>query len=258
MNPVQADEGWLRTRLTPGLLRTLQRNVSRQVSSAAIFEVGTVFRVIDGAPDERPKVALAMTGDAEHAWTGVRPFDFFDAKGVVEALMADLGVAWTLGDPVGMPFHGGRSAAVIVAGEQIGVLGEIHPRIGAGLDIPGRIAAAELEIARLMHHATGRVVTAEIPRFPPVRRDLSFVVDAGVSAGAVADTIEEAGEGSLAACGLFDVFEGAPLADGKKGLTYSIDLRDADGTMAGERAAEIVDRIALRVREQLGGELRTT
>jgi phenylalanyl-tRNA synthetase beta chain len=257
LNPVQADEGWLRTRLTPGLLRTLQRNVSRQVPSAAIFEVGTVFRVVDGAPDERPKVAFAMTGDAEHAWTGVRSYDFFDAKGVVEALMADLGVTWTLGDSLGPPFHGGRSAAVLVAGEQVGVVGEIHPTVGARLDIPGRIAAAELEVAHLMHHATARVVTAEIPRFPPVRRDLSFVVDASVSAGEVAGVIEGAGEGSVAACRLFDVFEGPPLVLGKKGLTYSVDLRDPDGTMAGERAAEIVDRIAIRIREQLGGELRT-
>ncbi len=258
MNPVQADEGWLRTRLTPGLLRTLQRNVSRQVPSAAIFEVGTVFRVVDGAPDERPKLAFAMTGEAEHAWTGVRPYDFFDAKGVVEALMAHLGIEWSLGEPLAPPFHGGRSSALMVAGEKVGVLGEIHPGVGARLDIPGRIAAAELEIARLMHHATGRLATTEIPRFPPVRRDLSFVLDASVSAGAVTDAIVAASEGSLAACRLFDVFEGAPLAEGKKGLTYSLDLRDPDGTMAGERAAEIVDRIARRIREQLGGELRTT
>ncbi len=48
-NPLQAEEGWLRTRLTPGLLKAIRRNVYRQVRSAALFEVGTVFRLVDGS-----------------------------------------------------------------------------------------------------------------------------------------------------------------------------------------------------------------
>ena len=257
-NPLQADEGWLRTRLIPGLLRTLQRNASRQVRGAAIFEIGTVFRVVDGAPDERPKVAFAMTGEAEHGWTGVRGFDVFDAKGTLEALMADLGVDWALGDPLETPFHGGRSAAIVSGSERIGVLGEIHPRVRERFDLGDRVAVAELEVDALMRLAAARVVTADVPRFPPVRRDLSFVVGTQVPAGAVAAVIEGAAGETLAACRLFDVFVGAPLPDGKKNLTYSIDLRDPDGTMAGEEASAIVERIADQVRDRLGGALRTT
>ena len=258
MNPLQADEGWLRTRLIPGLLRTLQRNTSRQVRSAAIFEVGTVFRVVEGTPDERAKVAFAMTGDAEHSWTGVRDYDVFDAKGVVESLMSELGVPWTVGERLGSPFHGGRSAAVMASGERVGVVGEIHPRVAAGSDVPGRIAVGELEVGVLQHLAAGHVVTTDVPRFPPVRRDLSFVVARATPAGALVEAIEAAAGDALAACRLFDVFEGPPLADGTKGLTFAIDLRDADGTMAGEHATEIVERIAQKIREQLGGELRAT
>ncbi len=258
MNPIQAEEGWLRTRLMPGLLRTLQRNASRQVRSTGLFEVGTVFRSVGGAPDERPKVAFAMTGEAEHGWTGVRGYDVFDAKGVVGSLMAELGVAWTVGQPLGPPFHGGRSAAVLVGGAQVGVLGEIHPRVATRLDIAGRIAVGELELEALMRSVADRVVAVDVPRFPPVRRDLSFVVDAAVPAGDVMSAIETAGGESLAASQLFDVFEGPPLPEGKKGLTFSIDLRDPDGTMAGEHANEIVERIALRIGDQLGGKLRTS
>ena len=83
---------WLRTRLTPGLLAAIRRNAYRQVRSAALFEVGTVFRLVDGEPEERPMAALAFTGAAESAWTGRREYDFFDAKGAVDALMADLGI----------------------------------------------------------------------------------------------------------------------------------------------------------------------
>jgi phenylalanyl-tRNA synthetase beta chain len=115
-----------------------------------MFEVSTVFRVVDGQAQERPKAAIAMTGTAESAWIGRREFDFFDAKGVVEALMADLGIAWTLGEPVaGGTFHPGRSAFILVDGARVGVLGEIHPRVAESLDVPGRIAVAELEVGEV-------------------------------------------------------------------------------------------------------------
>ncbi len=152
-NPLQADERWLRTRLTPGLLSAIRRNAYRQVRSTALFEVGTVFRMVEGQAQERTKAALALTGSAEGAWSGRREYDFFDAKGAVEALMSDLGIEWSLGEPLGALFHPGRSGFVMVDGARVGVLGEIHPRIAETLDVPGRIAAAELEVDELMRHA---------------------------------------------------------------------------------------------------------
>ena len=96
-NPLQADDRWLRTRLMPGLLTAIRRNAYRQVSSVALFEVGTVFRMVDGEPEERPMAALAITGAAEGGWTGTREFDFFDAKGrgrSDDGRPRDLLVAW--------------------------------------------------------------------------------------------------------------------------------------------------------------------
>jgi phenylalanyl-tRNA synthetase beta chain len=91
-----------------------------------------------------------------------------------------------------------------------------------------------------------------------VRRDLSFVVGTDVAAGAVASVIADAAGDALAACRLFDVFVGAPLPRGKKNLTFSVELRDPEGTMAGEEATAIVERIAAQVVERLGGALRTS
>ncbi|HEU4354366.1 MAG TPA: phenylalanine--tRNA ligase subunit beta, partial [Actinomycetota bacterium] len=77
-NPIQADEGWLRTGLLPGLLKAARRNLHRQVRSVAVFEVGTVFRMLADGPQERPMAAFAMTGVADAGWTGGgRAFDFF-------------------------------------------------------------------------------------------------------------------------------------------------------------------------------------
>jgi phenylalanyl-tRNA synthetase beta chain len=255
-NPLQADDRWLRTALVPGLLAAIRRNVYRQVRSAALFEVGTVFRMVDGQPNERPMAALAITGAAENPWTGRREYDVFDAKGAVEALMADLGIAWSLGGPGGRAFHPGRSALVLVEGEAVGVVGEIHPRVAELLDVAGRIAVAELEVDALSRQAATTLEADDVPRFPPVRRDLSFVLDEATPHAAVASVIRGAGGDLVASCVLFDVHVGAPLPEGRKSLAFSVEFRDPSRTLDREEADEAVERIRVRVADELGGELR--
>ena len=257
-NPLQAEEGWLRTSLLPGLLKAVRRNQHRQVRSAAIFEVGTVFRLAGGRPEERPAAGFAMSGVADPGWTGEgRPYDVFDAKGVLEALFASLGVAWEVGETPGRPWHPGRSAEVLVEGERVGVLGELHPTVAGALDLSGRVALVELDLERLREVAgASRVTGAEPPRFPPVRRDLAFLVDVAVPAAAVERVLRDAAGELLDACLLFDVFEGPPLAPGTRSLAFSIDLRAPDRTLGSEEADEVVARIAERLARELGAELR--
>jgi len=257
-NPLVADEGWLRTGLLVGLLKAVRRNRYRQVRSVAVFEVGTVFRMVEGAPQERPKAAFAMTGVADPGWTGGgRTFDILDAKGALEALLSDLGVPWTLGGSLGHPFHPSRSAAVLVDGAPVGVLGELHPKVAEGLDLPDRVAVAELEVEPLMRSVLTHFSAKDVPRFPPVRRDVAFVVDAEAPAGAVQAALEEAAGELLASCVLFDVFEGPPLPTGRKSLAFSVDLRAPDRTLESEEADTAVTAIVERLARDFDAELRS-
>jgi phenylalanyl-tRNA synthetase beta chain len=258
LNPLAADEGWLRTRLTPGLLRVLTRNAYRRVRNIAVFEVGTVFRLADGVPQERPKAAFAMTGEAESGWTGsTRGYDVFDAKGALEAFLAGLGITWSLGDPVGSPFHPGRSAFVMVGEERIGVLGEIHPKVAEAFDLPGRVAAVELEVEALMRHAPAVLQIRDVPRFPPVHRDLAFTLPAATPAGAVQASLVQAGGDLVGEVTVFDVFSGPPLPLSTKSLGFSVDFRAADRTLTDAEVDEACSRIAERIEREFGGSLRT-
>ena len=257
-NPLQADEGWLRTRLLPGLLTTARRNVRRHVRSVAVFEVDTVFRMVDGQPVERPKAGFAMTGNADPGWAnGDRPFDVFDAKGVVEALMAELGIGWSLGAPAGRPFHPGRSAVVEANGERVGVLGEIHPAVAERFDIPGRVGVAELEVEVLMRLARPFVRVEDVPRFPPVRRDLAFTVEASTPAERVRSALAEAAGDLVSSVLLFDVFEGPPLPEGTRSLAFSLDFRAGDRTLTDEEADGAVAAIVERLSREFGAQLRS-
>ena len=116
-----------------------------------------------------------------------------DARGFVEALLDDLGVdGWTLGEPPVAPFHPGRSARILLGDRPVGFVGELHPRAAASLDIEGRVAVAELELEPLRAAATRAFRLVEVPRFPPVRRDLAFVVEDDVPAGIVQAALEAA------------------------------------------------------------------
>lgn len=257
-NPLQADEAFLRTRLLPGLLRAVRRNVYRHVRGVALFEVGTVFRMKDGAAEERSSVAFAMTGPASQTWAEpARSFDFFDAKGVVEALLEDAGVRdWSVGPPAGWPFHPGRSAAILAGQDGLGVMGEINPSLVERLDLGGRVAAAEVDVQALMAHASSDIEVRDVPRFPPVRRDLAFVLDAATPAAAVQGALLDAGGDLVETCLLFDVFSGPPLPEGKKSLAFSMDLRAHDRTLTDEEADAVVRRIAERLATEFGAELR--
>jgi phenylalanyl-tRNA synthetase beta chain len=256
-NPPSGDP-YLRTSLLPNLLRALARNVARGVRGAALFEVGRVFRPGDPV-DEREAVAAALTGPLQQGVnTESRQADLFDAKGAVEALMDGLAIGgWRLGDPAGRPLHPARSAWVLVGGDRAGFVGELHPRLAERFDLPARVALFELDASLLSTHASRTVSYREVPRFPPVRRDLAFVVDSAAPAGEVKDEIAGAVRDLVDSVILFDVFTGPPIPEGKKSLAFSVDFRAPDRTLTDREADEAVRRIAEALADRFGAELRS-
>ena len=257
-NPLRAEEAWLRTRVLPGLLHTVARNQRWGTGSVSIFEVGTVFRSADPV-DERRQVGLVLCGAAGEGWTADdREFDVLDARGMVETLLEELGVGgWTLGDPLGEPFHPGRSAGIFLDGRPVGILGELHPRNASSLDIDGRVAIAEFELEPLRAAASGGFHLLEVPRFPPIRRDLAFVIEEDVPAGVVLAALEAAAGELLDRAVLFDLFRGDPIPDGRKSLAFALEFRASDRTLTDEEVEPVVAAIVDRLRRELGAELRT-
>jgi phenylalanyl-tRNA synthetase beta chain len=261
-NPPSGDERFLRSSLLPGLLRALARNLDRGMPGAALFEVGHVFRLGRAGQDrveEREFVAATLSGPAgEGVHAERRELDALDGKGALEALLDGLAVSdWSLGDPVGTPFHPARSVAVIVSGTQAGVLGEIDPGVAERLGLAGRIAVFELDVTMLPLRTGVIRPFRGIPRYPPVRRDLAFVVDEGIPAGPVRDEVFAAGGELVERVVLFDVFSGAPIPAGKKSLAFSVDFRAPDRTLTDEEAEEEVRRIVGRLGSRFGAELRS-
>ncbi|HZB78809.1 MAG TPA: phenylalanine--tRNA ligase subunit beta [Actinomycetota bacterium] len=256
-NPLRAEEAWLRTHVLPGLLHTLARNQRLDAGSVSIFEVGIVFRPADPV-EERRQMGLVMCGAAGEGWTtDGRAFDVLDARGAIEALLEDLGVeGWTLGEPLGEPFHPGRSARILLDNRPAGIIGELHPRKASALDTVGRVAVAELDLEPLEAAASRDLRLVEVPRYPPVRRDLAFVLREEVPAGAVQTALEAAAGELLDRSSLFDVFRGEAVPEGRKSLAFALEFRAPDRTLTDDEVEPVIDTIVDRLRAELGAELR--
>jgi phenylalanyl-tRNA synthetase beta chain len=257
-NPLRAEEGFLRTRLLPGLVRAVARNRAAGVRSVALFEVGTVFRLADPT-DERRMIGFVLNGEAAQGWSQPdRPFDALDARGVLEELFETLGVhGWSLEDGLEGPFHPGRSAWVTIEGARAGTIGELHPRVAADLDIEGRVAVVELEFDTVRAASAGTFRYRDVPRFPPVRRDLAFVVPIDAPAGAVTDELRRAGGELLDRAALFDVYTGDAVPEGTRSLAFGVDLRASDRTLTDDEADEVVGAIVEALAARFGAVLRS-
>lgn len=254
-NPPSAAQPLLRTSLIPGLLTAVRRNLDLGARSVKLFEVGHVFRL--GEPvDEREHVAVVLgglVGEGLHAEG--REQDVLDVKGVVEFLLDGLRVGWTLEVPAEPPLHPGRSGIVTVAGRRAGVFGELHPLDASRLGLTGRVAVAELDVSSISAEPVA-VTFRDVPRFPPVRRDLAFVVPAGVSAGMLQAALDDAGGSLLDRSTLFDVFAGGAIPEGRTSLAFALEFRAPDRTLTDDEVEPVVIAIVDRVRSEFGAELR--
>jgi phenylalanyl-tRNA synthetase beta chain len=256
-NPVSEEDATLRASLIPGLLRAARRNVSMGRASLRLFEAGRTFSLAEPDPVEEERVAILLTGPAAEGWPGEpRPQGFLDAKGHLEHLLDGLGVDWHVGDPVGRPWHPGRSFEVLVGGESVGHAGEIHPAVTESFDLPAVASGFELRLAPLLAAAGDLVAFREPSRFPPLRRDVAFLVDREAPAGSIQTALTQSAGDLLERVVLFDVFEGEPLPEGKKSLAFSLDIRAVDRTLTDRDADEIVRAIAQRLEADFGAELR--
>ena len=261
-NPISADRRVMRHELLPGVLEVAEAN-ARQRDSLALFEVGSVFlpRPGEALPDEPRRLALLLAGARDPAaWDRQDPptHDLFDLKGVLEALVADLQLpALTFAAAEHAGFHPGRSASLALAGEPLGVMGELDPEVRAAYEFPyPAVLAAELDLDRLLDAIPSRFAAAAVSAFPPVVEDLAFEVDEGVAAAAVAEAIRDAGGELLRRVELFDIFRGEQLGAGRKSLAYRLTYQADDRTLTDGEAAKVRRAVVAAVETGIGGRLR--
>ncbi len=267
INPLVADQSQMRRSMLPGLLRSVEYNISHGEKNIALYEIGRVFfgHEHKSQPDEPRFVCGVMSGAwDDDQWNRKYPkLNFFDAKGVVQELLKALRITkvrYKVADQEEYGWLQPGCAAEIYAhgGELIGWVGNIHPEVLQNFEVEQDVVAFELSVEALLRLAKRELPYQEVPTLPGVSVDLAIVVDEDVTAETVEQRIQSAGGKLLADVRLFDVFRDKQrVGEGKKSLAFSLTYRAADHTLTSDEVEKAHDRLVKKVMRAVNGEVRS-
>ncbi len=261
-NPISESLGQMRLSLWTGLLGAARHNLNRQAKRVRLFETGLRFlSEIDarGLPVQVPTLAGIACGSAyAMQWAmDSRAIDFYDVKGDVEAVLAAAGVAGSISFARGEhdALHPGQTAAILLAGVPIGLVGVLHPTLAKSMDID--LPAVLFTIDLLPLTATpAKSAFVGLSKFPIVRRDIAVVLDAGVPFNAVQQAIGRVSREWFQGCELFDVYAGKGLQEGQRSLAIALWFQDNERTLLDTEIETCVADIVSALNVQTGATLR--
>jgi phenylalanyl-tRNA synthetase beta chain len=262
LNPLAEDFSVMRTTLIPGLMETLQYNISRKNSNLKLFELKKVFLPQGGEklPEETKFLAgLALGFDRDSHWAiSPRAIDFYDIKGCVEDLLDGLqikGINFSRAEDI--PYlHPGKASRIVFDHDVLGALGEIHPQVLSHYDIQGKVYLFELDFSKMVKWAREEKRFQLLPKFPAVYRDLSIVVDKPLEAERVVEAIRTLQQPFAEEVILFDIYQGLPIPEGKKGISFRIRYQANDRTLTDEEVNQYHETMFSRLKEVFQIELR--
>ncbi len=258
-NPIASQMSVMRSTLIGGLIANVVTNLKRKQNRVRVFETGRCFfRDPAGTPVagfRQPwKIAGLAYGSATPEQWGSAPrnADFYDIKGEVELLLAPLAARFEKCDHPAL--HPGRSARVIVAGQAIGFVGEVHPQWLQEYGLPLAPVVFELDLAALT--AAKLPQYAEVSRQPPAIRDLAIVVGNELQLQQLIDGLAANRPAIIQDIRLFDVYTGKGVAPGKKSLAFRIVMQDTQRTLQDAEVDAAMQQLVAYLEQAFAAQLR--
>jgi phenylalanyl-tRNA synthetase beta chain len=263
MNPLGLDQSVLRTSLLPGLMATVRNNRVHGEKDLRLFEWGKIFRDREGEqqPFEQNALAGVIAGHAQQkTWfRDERDVDFYDVKGIVEALLKGLDMdSLHFGKEDVLPgFDKEVSCGVYVSGTCVGHLGKASLKMTSAYDIADEnIFIFDLNIGNILPLLGEQTRFRPFPRFPAVYRDISLVVNEDVESGRIVDLIRKTGGKLLESVHIFDIYTGDQIGANEKAIAFRISYRSDQKTLDGESVNRLHERIIRKACDETGGRLR--
>jgi phenylalanyl-tRNA synthetase beta chain len=280
-NPLAETAPYLRTSILPGLFAAVGRNTSRGNDDLALFEVGSVFFAGAGQAGPIPAVtrrpsaeelaaieaslpvqprhlAAVLCGQWRRAgWQGdAVPAGWVQAFAFADVAAHALGAELERRSTQHAPWHPGRCAELVVAGEVVGHAGELHPDVVRAFGLPERTAAVELDLDALVHLSPGTGSILPVSGHPVVKEDVALVVPDEVGAAEVREALVEGAGQLLESIALFDVYTGGQVPPGHRSLAFALRFRASDRTLTEAEAATARDAAVALATQRCGAVLR--
>ena len=275
LNPIASQMSVMRSSLLGSLLQVLKFNLDRKAPRVRVFEVGSVFLRDASVPDsdttvegfnQPMRVAGLAYGAVDGLQWGVKEqgAGFYDLKGDVEALLAPAVAQFVPAEHPAM--HPGRCAKVVLAGQEIGFVGELHPRWRQSYGFTQTPVLFELDLNAVVQRTVP--VFSAVAKHQSVERDIAVIVQERVTLADVVAAVHAAPTGGLLRnVVLFDVYRPKPVKDGEmaapgalsageKSLALRLTLNSAEGTLAEDQIEAAVAAVLARLSSDVNARLR--
>ena len=241
LNPISEEFPYMRTTLVPAVIEAAKRNIAQQNKDLWLFETANVYEPkalpLTEVPHERPMACGIMMGKVtEAAWNQAqRDTDFYDVKGVVDGLLAKLGLTqYDIQPSSESYYHPGVSAHYTINGVTIANYGELHPQVVKNFDLSGKVYMFEIDLEAVLSIIVPPFRYQSFSKFPGTSRDLAIVAPVSVTSGEIVALIKEHGGEYLESVSIFDVYEGEHIEAGYRSLAYNLQFRSMEGTLNDE------------------------
>lgn len=263
MNPLSDEYPLVRTTLLSSIFDNLARNLARKNDDVALFEVGPVFfpkaLPVTELPDEVVKIAGAITGRRNaQGWNQANDMvDFYDAKGIIEELLANLRVTrYTVEAGTHYAMHPGKTALFKKGRDVIATVGEVHPAVLSAYGITKPVYIFELDATTVMKYMAKDLKYKALPKYPATSRDLAMLVDVDVNAADIEKAMTKAAGQNLTQITLFDVYTGKQVEEGKKSLAFSLTFQSNDKTLTDAEIDPAIEKIVAKLQKDFNANLR--
>ena len=250
-NPLGEDTSIMRTTALPSMLDILSRNNAYHNKAAKLYELAKVYIPVTGQvlPEEPKYLMLGSYGAGE---------SFFTLKGELEAVFAGLRLkkAVYCAEQNNPSFHPGRCAKICIDSVEVGYIGQIHPLVAKNYGMDAEVYCAQINLTKLFDLQLDAATYTPLPKYPAVSRDISVVCDESITVGQAENVITAAAGKLLRNIRLFDIYRGAGIAEGKKSMAFTLELRADDRTLTDADSEQVMNKVLSALAQELGAVLR--
>ena len=249
-NPLGEDTSIMRTIALPSMLEILGRNNAYHNKAVNLYELAKIYLPRENDLPEEPKMLMLGAYGSN--------VNFFTLKGQLEAVFAGLRVEKSsyVADKTNPSYHPGRCAKVFVGGEEVGVIGQVHPAVAKNYGMDCEVYCCEISFAKLLSHLLPEVTYTPLPKYQGTTRDLSILCDETVTVADVENVIEVSAGKLLRSVKLFDIYRGVGIPEGQKSLAFSLELRADDRTLTDADSEGVMTKVLSALAEKLNATLR--
>ncbi|MCR8969215.1 phenylalanine--tRNA ligase subunit beta [Facklamia sp. 7083-14-GEN3] len=261
--PMSEERSLLRQSMLPSFLEIARYNKARHNKPLAFYEMGKIFlaKDINQQPQEKEMLSFFVSGEKSSSnWESAsQNYDFYDLKGIVEQIMDQLrlGIYLSFERLENLDFmHPGQTANILLDGQKIGFIGQLHPQLSQEFDLAKETFFAELDFDALVAFNREILLQTPLAKYPSTSRDIALLVDQSTSHQSLVDLIYENAGDNLKNVELFDRYTGKNIAADKQSLAYHLTFQNPDKTLKDEEVKEAMEQVIKALEKVENVEIR--